>query len=108
MKPLRTFIHKDCDRAVFGPLYSFFPNNIPVGSHAHDFFSSTLERLAPDAPADYERDDLTESEMTPQEMYDYIYLRIGTEGYLGAIETTSAQAGLMQDYETSLNPEDGG
>tara|TARA_R110002096_G_scaffold16723_1_gene56983 strand:+ start:83 stop:400 length:318 start_codon:yes stop_codon:yes gene_type:complete len=98
----RTFIHKDCDKEVFGPLYSRYPHNRKVGTDKHDFFSSTLQELS--GVEGYERDSLIDSEMTPAEMYAYIYTRIGTEGYLGATETTEAQAGLMQDYENSIKP----
>lgn len=99
----RTFIHKDCDREVFGPLFAQFPKNRKVGSNKHEFFSSTLQQLSD--LGGYERDSLVKSEMSGQEMYDYIYLRIGTEGYLGAIETTEAQAGLVQDYCNTLAKE---
>tara|TARA_R110002096_G_C14356265_1_gene703563 strand:- start:97 stop:438 length:342 start_codon:yes stop_codon:yes gene_type:complete len=105
----RTFIHKDCDKEVFGPLYARNQHNRKVGTDKHDFFSGTLGQLLfhppmAEKPADYEREDLTASEMDAAEMYAYIYTRIGTDSYLGAIETTRAQAGAMQDYENSINP----
>jgi hypothetical protein len=98
----RTFIHKDCDKEVFGALHSRYPNNRKVGTDEHDFFSSTIEQLT--GATDYEREQLFDSEMPPAEMYAYIYTRIGTDSYLGAIETTKEQAGAMQDYENSIKP----
>ena len=99
----RTFVHKDCDKEVFGPLYSRSKHNRKVGTDNHDFFSGTVEQLT--GATDYEREQLEDSEMTPDEMYVYIYTRIGTDGYLGAIETTEAQAGELQKYENSIKPE---
>lgn len=99
----RTFLHKDCDKEVYGSLYSRSKHNRSVGTGGHDFFSGTVEQLT--GSTDYEREQLFDSEMTPAEMYAYIYTRIGTDGYLGAIETTKAQAGAMQDYANSIAPE---
>ena len=97
----RTFLHKDCDKEVFGPLLSRFPNHIWVGTGSHIFTTSTMEELT--GSADYPRERLHDTEMTTAELYEYVCTRIGTDGYLGAIETTQAQAGAMQTYKNSLD-----
>ena len=103
----RTFIHKDCDQEVFGVLFSRFPNHRKVGEDGHAFFSSTLATVLDDDTFSYDRIDLKQEEMTGQELYELIYYKIGEEGYLGAIETTQAQAGLVQEYSSTINPAEG-
>jgi len=98
----RTFIHKDCDKLVFGPLLSKFPKHRKVGSGEHSFLTGTLEQLT--GADDYERECLWLLELTGQELYELIYFVIGTEGYLGAVEVTEAQANLIKVYERSINP----
>lgn len=98
----RVFINKSCDRSVFGPLYSRSKSNRKVGTDEHDFFSGTLEELT--GSPDYEREQLLNSEMNGQELFDYIYMRIGTDNYMGAIETTKYQAELIQYYCDTIAP----
>lgn len=99
----RTFIHKDCDRAVFGPLYDRYPHNRKVGGDDHDFFSATLEALT--GSTDYDRIDLTGENMNGQELYEFVYVKIGHELYMGAIEMSDLQASMAQTYAYSLEPE---
>lgn len=99
----RTWLHKDADKEVFGPLLNRHPYHRKVGSNGHSFLSGTLEQVT--GLTEYDRDSLcNQPELTGEELYNYVYDRVGTIGYLGAVETTQAQAGLIQTYEQLINP----
>ena len=98
----RTFLNKNCDREVFGPLLSRHPNNLKVGTGNHEFLTGTLEEVT--GSAEYEREVLADSGMSGEELHSYISFRIGEEDYMGAIEVSKDQAKLMQTYCNSITP----
>ena len=98
----RTFIHKDCDKEVFGPLFDRNPYHLKVGTGQHTYFTDTLRLVAGDAGLEYPHIDLSENEWTGQELYEYISTEIGDNDYTGAIETTEAQANLMLAYVATI------
>jgi hypothetical protein len=96
----RTFIHKDCDKDIFGPLFDRNPYHLKVGTGQHAFFTDYLEKIT--GNSDYPRIDLSENEWTGQELYEYISTEIGDNDYTGAIETTEEQANLMLAYVATI------
>ena len=96
----RTFLNKDCDKEVFGPLFDRNPYHLKVGTGEHAYFTDTLALLT--GSTDYLRIDLSENDWTGQELYEYINIEIGDNGYMGAIETTEAQANLMLAYVATI------
>ena len=99
----RTFIHKDCDKEVFGPLFSRHPYYRKVGEGDHAFFTGTLRELV---NISYEHKDLTGYEWTGQELHDYLNIEIADNSYMGAVEVTKAQADLVCAYANSIAPEE--
>ena len=100
----RTFIHKDCDKEVFGPLFDRNPYHLTVGTGGHAFITDTLREITGDANLEYPHIDLTARDMTGQELYEYISAEIGDNDYKGAIETTEDQANLMVAYFATISP----
>ena len=96
----RTFIHKDCDKEVFGPLFSRHPYYRKVGEDGHAFFTGTLRELV---NVSYEHRDLTGFDWTGQELYEFVSTEIGDNEYMGAIETSEDQANLMRIYLDSIS-----
>ena len=96
----RTFIHKDCDKDIFGPLFDRNPYHLKVGTGQHAFITDCLEKIT--GISDYPHIDLSENEWTGQELYEYISTEIGEKDYMGAIETTEAQANLMIAYVATI------
>ena len=96
----RTFINKNCDKDVFGPLFDRNPYHLKVGTGQHAFFTDCLEKITGDSG--YPRIDLSENEWTGQELYEYISTEIGDNDYTGAIETTEKQANLMIAYVATI------
>lgn len=100
----RTFIHKDCDKDVFGPLFDRNPYHLKVGTGEHAFFTDTLRELAGDFTLDYDNKHLAlYDDWTGQELYEYISTEIGENNYMGAIETTEAQGNLMIAYVATIS-----
>ena len=97
----RTFLHKDCDKEVFGPLFSKHPYYRRVGEDGHAFFTGTLRELV---DTQYDYIDLTANEWTGQELYDYLHSEIADGGYMGAVEVTRTQAGMVCIYASSIAP----
>lgn len=99
----RTFIHKDCDKDVFGPLFNRNPYHLKVGAGEHAFFTDTLRELAGDLTLVYDNINLFQyDDWTGQELYEYISTEIGDSDYRGAIETTEAQGNLMIAYVATI------
>ena len=99
----RTFIHKDCDKDVFGPLFDRNPYHLKVGTGEHAFFTDTLREVVGDLTLVYANINLFQYEdWTGQELYEYISAEIGEEDYMGAIETTEAQGNLMLAYVATI------
>jgi len=96
----RTFIHKDCDKDIFGLLFDRNPYHLKVGTGQHSFFTDYLEKIT--GNSEYPHIDLSENEWTGQELYEYISTEIGDNDYMGAIETTEAQANLMIAYVATI------
>ena len=96
----RTFINKNCDKDVFGPLFDRNPYHLKVGTGQHAFFTDCLEKITGDSG--YPCIDLSENEWTGQELYEYISTEIGDNDYTGAIETTEKQANLMIAYVATI------
>ena len=96
----RTFIHKDCEKEIFGPLFDRNPYHLKVGTGQHAYFTDTLELVV--GISEYPRIDLSENAWTGQELYEYVSTEIGGNGYKGAIETTEAQANLMIAYVATI------
>ena len=96
----RTFINKNCDKDVFGPLFDRNPYHLKVGTGQHSFFTDYLEKIT--GNSDYPHIDLSENEWTGQELYEYISAEIGEKDYMGAIETTEAQGNLMIAYVATI------
>ena len=96
----RTFINKNCDKEVFGPLFDRNPYHLKVGTGEHSFFTDYLEKIT--GNSDYPHIDLSENEWTGQELYEYISAEIGEKDYMGAIETTEAQGNLMIAYVATI------
>jgi len=97
----RTFLHKDCDKGVFGPLYTRSPYHLKVGTGGHSFHTGTLRQLV---DTDYEHKDLSLYDWTGRELYEFVSTEIGDNSYMGAIETTEDQASLMQEYVETISP----
>ena len=98
----RTFLNKDCDKEVFGPLFDRNPYHLKVGTGQHAYFTDTLRLVVGDPNLEYEHIDLTENDWTGQELYEYISAEIGDNDYMGAIETTEQQANLMIAYVAAI------
>jgi len=99
----RTFIHKDCDKEVFGPLFDRNPYHLKVGTGGHAFFTDTLRELAGDLTLVYDNINLFQyADWTGQELYEYISTEIGENNYMGAVETTEAQGNLMIAYVATI------
>ena len=99
----RTFIHKDCDKDVFGPLFDRNPYHLKVGTGEHAFFTDTLREVVGDLALVYSNINLFQYEdWTGQELYEYISAEIGDKDYTGAIETTEEQANLMIAYVATI------
>ena len=98
----RTFLNKDCDKEVFGPLFDRNPYHLKVGTGEHAYFTDTLREVVVYLTLVYEHIDLSGNDWTGQELYDYISIEIGDNGYMGAIETTEAQANLMLAYVATI------
>ena len=99
----RTFIHKDCDKEVFGPLFDRNPHHLKVGTGEHAFFTDTLRKVVGDLTLSYANINLFQYEdWTGQELYEYISTEIGDNDYMGALETTEAQANLMIAYVATI------
>lgn len=100
----RTFLHKDCDKEVFGPLFSRCQHYLKVGTGGHAFITGRLSELL-GSDAEYERTDLSKhDDWTGQELYEYVSTAIGDNEYMGAIETSEAQSTLMNRYIHSIAP----
>jgi hypothetical protein len=100
----RTFINKDCDKTVFGPLFDRNPYHLRVGTSGHAFFTDTLREMVGDLTIVYDNISLFQyDEWTGQELYEYISTEIGEKNYMGAIETTEAQSGLMVAYFATIS-----
>lgn len=97
----RTFIHKGCDKDIFGPLFARNPFHLKVGTGKHAYFTDTLEKIS--GLSDYIRIDLSKDTLTGQELYELVNTEIGDNNYLGAIETTEEQASLMRMYLDSIS-----
>ena len=96
----RTFIHKDCDKEIFGPLFSRHPRHLKVGTGGHAFHTGTLRQLV---DIDYEHKNLAlYDDWTGQELYEFVSTEIGDNEYMGAIETSEDQANLMQMYVETI------
>lgn len=102
----RTYIHKDCDKEVFGLLFESNPHHRKVGTNKHAFITGTLRELLGDAEADYPHIHLALYDWTGQELYEFISTKIGDEDYRGAIETSEDQTNLMLEYVFSITPVD--
>ena len=82
----RTFINKNCDKDVFGPLFDRNPYHLKVGTGEHAFFTDTLREVVGDLTLVYANINLFQYEdWTGQELYEYISAEIGEEDYKGAI-----------------------
>lgn len=102
----RTFIHKDCDKDIFGPLFDHSPRHLKVGTGQHAFFTDTLRKVVGDLTLVYANINLSQyGDWTGQELYEYISTEIGDNDYMSAIETTEDQANLMLEYVGSISPE---
>ena len=99
----RTFIHKDCDKQVFGQLFSRNPYYRRLGEEEHAFFTGINSELV---NVSYEHKDLTGFNWTGQQLYDYRNTEILLNDYRGAIEVTEEQAGLIFDYNRSIMTEE--
>ena len=99
----RTFINKDCDKDVFGPLFDRNPYHLKVGMGEHAFFTDTLREVVGDLTLVYTNINLSQyDDWTGQELYEYISTEIGDNDYMGAIETTEAQTTLMIAYVATI------
>ncbi len=96
----RTFLSKDCNKEVFGPLFDRNPYHLKVGTGEHAYFTDTLALLI--GSAYYLRIDLSRNIWSGQELYEFISTEIGDNDYRGAIETTEAQANLMIAYVATI------
>lgn len=99
----RTFIHKDCDKAVFGPLFDRNPYHLKVGTDGHSFITDTLREVVGDLALVYDNINLFQyDDWTGQELYDYINTEIGDNDYKGAIEVSESQGNLMIEYYATI------
>ena len=54
----RTFIHKYCDKEVFGPLFDRNPYHLKVGAGGHAFITDTLREVVGDLTLVYDNKNL--------------------------------------------------
>ena len=101
----RTFINKDCDKEVFGALFSRNPYHRKVGTGGHSFFTGLLRDFVSD-DVEYDHKHLALYDWTGEELYNFINTEIGDNNYMGAIEVTRTQAGLVCLYANSLITEE--
>ena len=99
----RTFINKNCDKDIFGPLFDRNPYHLKVGTGEHAFITDTLREVVGDLTLVYSNINLFQYEdWTGKELYEFVSTEIGDNEYMGAIETTEKQANLMIAYVATI------
>tara|TARA_B100000767_G_scaffold226522_1_gene216200 strand:- start:1138 stop:1470 length:333 start_codon:yes stop_codon:yes gene_type:complete len=103
----RTFVNKDCDREVFGPLFDHAHYHITFGDFEAAFFTDTLREVSGDLSMVYDNINLSQyGDWTGEELYNSVLNEISVNNYMGAVEATQAQAGLIFEYYQSITPQD--
>lgn len=93
----------NADTDLIAPLLSRYPNHRKIGEFGLHFFSAWLSDLT--SASDYDFIDLSQDELTGEQIYIRLVDEITNNGFTGEIRINRAQADLLNAYHTAQFPE---
>lgn len=92
----------NADTDLIAPLLSRYPNHRKIGEFGLYFFSAWLSDLS---NVDYPFIDLSQDELTGEEIYTRLVDEITNNGFTGEVRISRHQADLLNAYHVAQFPE---